>query len=50
MRKKYEVFYYECGETKRRSRIFRCELIAYLYKGYLEYLLKDFGIVKIVEL
>lgn len=50
MRKRYEVFYYECGKTKRGSRRFRSELLAYLYKGYLEYVLKDFGVIKIVEL
>lgn len=50
MKRKYEVFYCECSETKRKSRIFRSELLAYIYKAYMEYVLKDFGVVKIKEL
>lgn len=50
MKRKYEVSYYECGLTKRVSRRFFCALCAYLYKGYMEYLLREFGIVEIREL
>ena len=50
MKRKYEVAYYECGLTQRKSRKFFCPLIAYLYKGYLEFKLGDFGVVEIKEL
>ena len=50
MKRRYIVSYYECGLTQRRSRKFFCELIAYLYKGYVEYKLGEFGKVEITEI
>lgn len=50
MKRRYEVAYYECGLTKRISRRFCCELIAYLFKGYIEYKTKDFGTIEFREL
>lgn len=50
MKRKFEVSYYECGLTKRKHRVFRNELLAYLYKGYMEYLLQEFGKVEIKKL
>lgn len=50
MKRKYEVAYYECGLTRRISRKFFTALVAYLYKGYIEYKLGDFGKVEIMEI
>jgi hypothetical protein len=50
MKRRYEVSYYECGLTRRVSKRFFFELIAYLYKGYLEYKFKEFAKVQVKEL
>ena len=50
MKRRFEVSYYECGLTKRKSRKFFCELIAYLYKGWLEYYTKDGRTIELREL
>ena len=50
MKRKYEVSYYEYGLTFRKSRRFFCELIAYLYKGWLEYHTQDGGTIELRKL
>lgn len=50
MKRRFEVSYYEYGLTERKSRRFFCELIAYLYKGWLEYYTKDEGTIELREL
>jgi hypothetical protein len=50
MKRRYEVAYYECGLTRRISRKFFTALFAYLYKGYVEYKLGDFGKVEIKQI
>lgn len=49
MKRRYEVAYYECGLTRRVRRKFFCRLIAYLYKGWLEYQLGNSAKVEVVE-
>ena len=50
MKRKYEVAYYECGLTNRIRRKFFHRLIAYLYKGYLDYRFEGMALVEINEL
>lgn len=49
MKRRYEVAYYECGLTKRISRKFFTALVAYLYKGWLEYKVGNFGCIELTE-
>lgn len=49
MKRKYEVAYYECGLTRRINRKFFTALIAYLYKGWLEYKLGETANVEVIE-
>ena len=48
--RRFEVAYYECGLTKRKTRRFFFELSAYLYKGWLDYLFKGLAQVEIKDL
>lgn len=50
MKRKFEVSYYEYGLTKKKKRRFFSELLAYLYKGWLEYKWKDLACVEIKNL
>ena len=49
MKRKYEVTYYECGLTVRISRKFFSRLVAYLYKGWLEYKVGEYGYIELIE-
>jgi hypothetical protein len=49
MKRRYEVAYYECGLTRRLRRKFFCRLMAYLYKGWLEYKVGNFGCIELTE-
>ena len=48
--RRFEVAYYECGLTQRKTRRFFFELSAYLYKGWLDYLFKGLAQVEIKDL
>lgn len=50
MIRKYEVAYYECGLTQRKTARFFFELSAYLFKGWLDYQFKGLAQVEIKEI
>ena len=50
MKRRFEIAYYECGLTQRKTRRFFFELSAYLYKGWLDYLFKGLAQVEIKDL
>lgn len=50
MIRKYEVAYYECGLTQRKTARFFFELSAYLFKGWLDYRFKGLAQVEIKDL
>lgn len=50
IKRRFEIAYYECGLTKRKTRRFFFELSAYLYKGWLDYLFNGLEQVEIKEL
>ena len=49
MKRRFEVAYYECGLTRRKTKRFFFELSAYLYKGWLDYQFKGLAQVEIYE-